>query len=143
MLNLQDFPKLIETNTIEVINAFTHENGDFNSLGIYCCPWSGWISYSFNKIRLLEETEFNCPDFEYVEFKFMNIPKWLEIYENNGQIKLINDSVVEVSKLNGDDEFNKIFFDFLIDLVSNSERFKKYRGKIFIQMLDSAYSKIL
>lgn len=42
--NITEIEKFIQ-NSIE---KFQMEKGNPNSIGIYCCPWAGWLITNFN-----------------------------------------------------------------------------------------------
>jgi hypothetical protein len=62
-INLDNDIKIIEDFIQNSIEKFKIENGNPNSIGIYCCPWAGWLTTNFNLDKTLKETENNCPDF--------------------------------------------------------------------------------
>ncbi|MGC1630511.1 MAG: hypothetical protein WA749_00215, partial [Gelidibacter sp.] len=66
MIDLNRNSEKIKEFVNSSIDRFQSENKKPNSIGIYCCPWSGWISINFNVNKKLSESDKNCPDFEYV-----------------------------------------------------------------------------
>ena len=78
MVILDNYLSEIESFVLNSIQKFTSENQQPSSIGIYCCPWAGWLTTNFNISTTLEETENNCPDFEFVEFGLLELDKWQE-----------------------------------------------------------------
>jgi len=78
MIILEDEQGLITNFITDSIEDFRTQKGKFNSVGIYCCPWAGWISTSFNIVKSISDTSYNCPDFEIVGFKFLELDRWSE-----------------------------------------------------------------
>ncbi|MES1182015.1 MAG: hypothetical protein ABUL44_04380, partial [Flavobacterium sp.] len=117
------------------------QNGNPNSVGIYCCPWSGWLTVNFNLRKSLENTNNNCPDFEFVEFDMLDFPEWRSEYESNDQTYQTGNTVIQFNHERGDDELNKIFFSYLLPLVTELKG--KIKCKILLQFLDSNYSMVL
>ena len=81
MVNLTRDTEKIKEFLKSSINRFQEEKDKPNSVGIYCCAWSGWITTNFNVNKNITETENNCPDFEFVEFDFFELPEWQNEYE--------------------------------------------------------------
>ena len=141
MINLDDNVKDIEKFIQNSIEKFCVKKGIPTSIGIYCCPSSGWISTNFNLTKTLLETENNCADFQYVEFDFFELSTWEEEYENKILVFKIEDNIIEHNHDNGDENLNEIIFNFLIPIIKN---LKKDRDSIYLlQMLDSEYVKVL
>ncbi|MCK8521468.1 hypothetical protein M0D21_07810 [Aquimarina sp. D1M17] len=123
------------------INRFIKENQIPKAIGIYCCPWSGWITTNFNITKKVEETSNNCPDFEFVEFDFLELAEWESEYEKdnpefklNGEIQYYNDDL-------GDESLNEFIFEYLKPIVY--ELTKNYDSDFLLQMLDSTKAEII
>ena len=72
----------------------------------------------------------------------IEIPDWGEEYEQeHPRIKINALTVKKHHHEDGDDEYNKIFFDYLRVLIKKNF-LPEYRGKIFLQMLDSCYEEV-
>lgn len=144
MIKLTDFSDKIINETRLIISKYLSEHKELNSVGIYSCPWSGWISLCFNKNKTIEDTGNNCPDFEFVEYGIIQIPEWEEEYNSEKiEIKKNNSKIFKLDlEKEGDDAFNKIFFDYL-KKIAKEELHLEYKGKILIQMLDSKYWEVV
>jgi len=142
MLNLDDYSNAIISEFIQSIDAFTQEHGNPKNIGIYSNPINGWISFCFNLNSSIEKTGMNCPDFEFVEYRLMEIEDWESEYNN--EIAEIKTNSTSTKKINieedGDDVYNKIFFEYLCKLISKNLN-QELKGKILVQMLDSEYLK--
>jgi hypothetical protein len=75
MIILEDEQEIIIDFITDSIKDFRTQQGKFNSIGIYCCPWAGWISTSFNVEKSIHDTSYNCPDFDIVGFKYLELEK--------------------------------------------------------------------
>jgi hypothetical protein len=141
MINLNKNIKQIEEFIQNSIEGFQMENGNPNSIGIYCCPWAGWLTTNFNLDKTLKETENNCPDFQFVEFDFLELPEWQEEYENDNPEFEINSQKVEHNHDFGDEKLNELIFSYLKPIIS---RLKDNNNSDFlIQMLDSNFTELV
>jgi hypothetical protein len=95
-------------------------------MGIYCCPWSGWITLNFNISYKFNKESYYCPDFEFVEYNMLEFKHWEKEYLASEGIW--TDDTLKVYHTNhdkGDDGLNKFFFDYLKDLiVTLNEKYK-------------------
>lgn len=119
------------------ILKFQSENNTPSSIGVYCCPWSGWISMHFNATKKLDETKNNCLDFEFVEFDFMEIPEWKNEYTTDNPEFKLNGSIHTHDPDFGDEAFNQLIFDYLKPIVTELK--ESYHSEILLQMLDSNF----
>ena len=141
MIDLDENKKGITEFINNSISRFQTEYGLPTSIGIYCCPWSGWITTNFNIKTKLTETENNCPDFDFVEYDYMEIPEWEDEYESENPEFKTSGLVKRVNHYLGDEVFNKIIFDYLKPIVAE---IKEQKDSIFlIQMLDSNFEIVL
>ena len=141
MIDLDENKKGITEFINNSISRFQTEYGLPTSIGIYCCPWSGWITTNFNIKTKLTETENNCPDFDFVEYDYMEIPEWEDEYESENPEFKTSGLVKRVNLDLGDEVFNKIIFDYLKPIVAE---IKEQKDSIFlIQMLDSNFEIVL
>ncbi|MEP2689234.1 MULTISPECIES: hypothetical protein [Maribacter] len=141
MIDLDENKKGITEFINNSISRFQTEYGLPTSIGIYCCPWSGWITTNFNIKTKLTETENNCPDFDFVEYDYMEIPEWEDEYESENPEFKTSGLVKRVNHDLGDEVFNKIIFDYLKPIVAE---IKEQKDLIFlIQMLDSNFEIVL
>lgn len=141
MVILDNYTSQIDGFILESVRKFKIEQGNPNSVGIYCCPWSGWLTTNFNVKKSLKETNHNCPDFEFVEFDLLDFPEWQEEYETNEPKYQLGDEVIQFNHEQGDEELNTIFFSFLLPIVTETRT--KIKKKILLQFLDSNCYKIL
>jgi hypothetical protein len=144
MIKIQDFSAKIKTELNTIIKNYNSEHKELNSIGIYSCPSSGWISLCFNKNKTIDDCGNNCPDFEFVEYGIIQIPEWEEEY-NLEKIE-IKENAFKTFRPNieeeGDDAYNQIFFEYL-KKIAKEELYSKYKNKILVQMLDSQYCEII
>lgn len=141
MIDLDENKKGITEFINNSISRFQTEYGLPTSIGIYCCPWSGWITTNFNIKTKLTETENNCPDFDFVEYDYMEMPEWEDEYESENPEFKTSGLVKRVNHDLGDEVFNKIIFDYLKSIVAE---IKEQKDLIFlIQMLDSNFEIVL
>jgi hypothetical protein len=140
-LDLSKFDTKIKEFVIETTNEFINEHGQIQTLGVYTCPRSGWISMNFNQMKDLVISEYNCPDFEFVEFKLLNIDDWETEYEKKEPTILeINGNILRLNKDFGDDEFNKPFFKWLLSILTTISS-QLSAIEIYLQFLDSKFDK--
>lgn len=113
MIKLNEYEKEIITFINQGKTEFITESNSIKTIGIYANPRGGWISLNFNKQINLDQTEMNCPDFEYVEYKMLELNDWEEECNNN-QIKISDHQkrIIEMDEDVRDDEFNEPFFNF-------------------------------
>ncbi len=141
MLFLDSYNDKIEKFILECIQNFKAQHGDPNSIGIYCCPWSGWLTTNFNITKSLEETKNNCPDFEFAEFDVLSFKEWQDEYERDNPEYQINNKILIPDTYEGDEGLNKIFFSYLLPILTNIKQ--KTSIKILVQFLDSNYYNII
>jgi hypothetical protein len=141
MITLEDSKEKITNFIIDSIEAFKIQNGKFTSIGVYCCPWMGWISMCFNVDKALSATGYNCPDFDVVEFKILGLDSWEEEYENGSPAYKLNDQTIELNIDSGDEVLNELVFKFLSNIILRIK--DTYNEHILLQMLDSKFLTIL
>ncbi|MDP9079672.1 MAG: hypothetical protein M3O71_19770 [Bacteroidota bacterium] len=121
---------------IEGLEKFVVEVGKPSIMGIYCCPWSGWITLNFNVTFSLEEQNYSCPDFEFVEFDIVEFQKWEEEYESDQGVWVDDSKNYEYNFDEGDEGLNSFFYSFLKNLIfSLNEKYKL--PSTIVQFLDS------
>ena len=138
MINLKENKKPLEEFISDNILKFKQENGTPKTIGIYSHPVYGWVSINFNKTKTLEETETNCPDFEFPEFDLIEFPEWEEKYfdESETVIKMENGETITLDEEGGDEDFKKPIFNFLKSTLTNITP-NNQESEFFVQMLDS------
>lgn len=134
-LKIPEIKEFLETS----IHRFQLENQMPNSIGIYSCPRAGWITTNFNIKRSLSDTENNCPDFEFVEFDFFELPEWEEEYEKDAPEFKLNNEIKYHDHDLGDEHFNELIFNFLKPIAIELK--ENYKTALLLQMLDSALSE--
>lgn len=140
MVNFNDSSELIENFIQSSINKFILEEGTPTSVGVYCCPWSGWITTHFNINRTLEETDNNCPDFEFVEYDIIDVYDWVNEYEKENPVFLMNGNKIFFQH-ESTDKFNGLVFSFLLPIV---KKIKDKNDMLFLlQMLDSEFVQVV
>ena len=140
MVILDNYQNQIENFILTSVDKFKSENGQPSSIGIYCCPWAGWVTTNFNLKKTIEETKNNCPDFEFVEFDFLELTKWQEEYETELPTYKISEIVIKHNHDSGDEKLNELFFDFFGPISINLKRL--IQAEILLRMLDSKYAKV-
>jgi len=137
MVELKNDIEKINQFIIAGLEKFTEEVSIPSVMGIYCCPWMGWISLNFNITHSLNEEDYYCPDFEFVEFDIIDFDNWQEEYESFERIFVDDRSETYHSNLgDSDEDLNSFFFPFLKNLIINlSERHKL--PSTILQFLDS------
>lgn len=123
------------------INRFQEENEQPNSIGVYCCPWAGWLTSNFNINRSIAETENNCPDFEFVDFDFLELAKWQDEYETDNPEYKLDGSVIRHNHDLGDESLNEFVFEYLKPIAVELK--KKYDFDFLLQMLDSNKAEMI
>jgi len=140
MIILEDEQEKIIDFITDSIETFKIQKGKFNSIGIYCCPWAGWISTSFNIVKSIPDTSYNCPDFEIVEFKLLELEKWSEEYEKETPTYIFEGKTTVFNFDLGDEAINEVFFKFLSSTILNLK--KDIKVNVLLQMLDSKFLKV-
>jgi hypothetical protein len=141
MINLNRNTKQIEEFIQNSIEKFQSENGIPTSIGIYCCPWAGWLTTNFNLDKKLNETEYNCPDFQFVEFDLLELSEWQEEYENEMPKFEIGGQTIEHNHDFSDEKLNELIFNYLKPII---KRLKEKENSVFLfQMLDSSFAEEL
>lgn len=116
-------------------------------VALYSCPWSGWVSLCVDSAPQLEQ---NCPDFEYVEIALYEAPDWASEYDSAEAPRVArpDGEVVEVDlETEGDEGFNRVFFEFICDLLTGPEAASVLQSlpgpdvRVGVQMLDSNLSR--
>ncbi len=138
MINLDTILNRIECEIENSILKFIEENGIPKTLGIYCCPWSGWLTTNFN----LSEDEQNCPDFEFADFNFIELPELEEEYQNDNPVFKIGDNLINLDiEALGDEAINEFIFNSLKPIATKIKENK--RLEVVLQMLDSQYVEMI
>ena len=135
--NTQEIKDFINSSIIR----FLKENEKPNSIGIYCCPWSGWLTTNFNISRNISETENNCPDFEFVEFDFLELSNWEDEYESDNPEYKLDGTIIQHDHDSGDEGLNQLIFEYLKPIMIESK--KKYDFDFLLQMLGSNYVEVI
>ena len=140
MIILEDEQGLITNFITDSIEDFRTQKGKFNSVGIYCCPWAGWISTSFNIVKSISDTSYNCPDFEIVGFKFLELDRWSEEQEKKTPTYIFEGKTTVFNFDLGDEAINEVFFKFLSSTIVNLKN--DIQVDVLLQMLDSKFFKV-
>lgn len=82
----------------------------------------------------------NCPDFEFVEFDFLELDGWQAEYEAENPTYKTKGMTVHKDHDSGDEELNELIFKYMepmvIKLKANNE------PDFLLQMLDSSFIKL-
>ena len=123
------------------ISRFLKEKSKPNSIGIFCCPWAGWITTNFNINRNIVETENNCPDFEFVAFDYLDLSDWQDEYETETPKFKLNGLIIQLDYDSGDEALNQSIFQYLKPLIVELK--SRYDFVFLLQMLDSAIVEVI
>lgn len=139
MLELKNDINNIQQFIIAGLEKFTSEVNGPSVMGVYCCPWSGWISLNFNISRSLNGEDYNCLDFEFVEFDIIEFNNWQEEYDSFEGVWVDENSKIYNFNLDdGDEGLNGFFYRFLKDLLINLNKEYKLPSTV-LQFLDSKF----
>ena len=141
MIILEDYNVNIHKFISEAVEDFKTLHGNPDSIGIYCCPWAGWISINFNLTKSIQEAHHNCPDFEFVEFAPLDLPEWQNEYESSDPNFRIGNTLISFEEENADEELNINFFSYLLPIMKEKKNI--YKCAILLQFLDSNCCKVL
>ena len=170
MINLEDARNPVEELIENALASFASEKSDVTwyTFALYACPWSGWIMTSFDTEAKSAQivAKFgkngpdwygedawgrfsnNCPDFQFHDWRDLELPHWQTEYEEAEPI--------HVRDLSGQDHFigdeneaiNGLAFDFLrtvlLDQLSSMKKspfFPAARHHFGVQLLDSEFSQ--
>ncbi|OCX51786.1 hypothetical protein BEL04_17390 [Mucilaginibacter sp. PPCGB 2223] len=142
IVNLLDYKEDIKNFILSTFDKFSEEQYRPYVMGIYSCPWSGWVSLHFNITK--DAPMDSCVDFEFVEYGFISFEEWEEntMIFGDSEWQDANGKLLLRKWGDGDEILNKLFFDFLKLIVSEIKQIK-ILPFVFIQMLDSAYSELI
>ncbi|MBP6387261.1 MAG: hypothetical protein KA327_11635 [Pseudarcicella sp.] len=136
MTHLDNILIRINSEIEKSIQKFVEENGIPKTLGIYCCPWAGWLTTNFN----LSKDEQNCPDFEFVEFDLIELPEIEEEHQNEKPIFKIGEILTTLNTNDfGDEAINEFIFNSLKSSAIKINEIKNI--EVVVQMLDSQYAE--
>lgn len=171
MINLYGEKELVVKFICESINQFAEENPAevVSTIGIYLCPWAGWMITSFNDKNSSDEFvnqckqnnsncygkdsigEYcdNCPDFKFSVYTDLNCENWKEECEKHGTIKVKTEllkNVIADCELNGDEAINEVFFRFFNSLIFDDSILESLNSiqvssdfRMGVQLLDSEF----
>jgi hypothetical protein len=140
-LDLNSHKSKIEKFILKATNDFKIQHKGIKSIGIYTSPINGWISMNFNLTENLGSTDYNCPDFEFVEYDLLSLKSWELEYESKNPTVINTRGELIILKGNfSDEEFNKIFFEFLKTIIETISE-KLNGNEIYLQILDSKFEK--
>ena len=123
------------------ISRFEAENGKPLLVGIYCCPWAGWITTNFNLTKEIIDTNHYCPDFEYVEYDILELPEWVNEYETDFPEFALNGDLIKHDHDLGDENLNRLMFHFLKSIMVKLK--SNYEAPFILQMVDSEMIEVL
>ena len=141
MTNLDTLETKIEEFIQNSIRNFKTENNSPSSIGIYCCPWAGWLTVNFNINKTISDTSNNCPDFEFVAFDFLELPELSDENEKETSIFLLKNKDITINKDLGDEGLNEVLFEFLNPIATRIKN--KNNLETLIQMLDSTFVEMI
>lgn len=138
MLNLNSSESVIKDFIVQAIDQFKSEEGEPSQIGIYCCPWIGWITINFN---LKVEDSRSTPDFNFVEFDIIDFEDWQQEYEAEEAKYMLGDKLIEHNSDLGDERLNELFFRFLQPIVKELQL--RYKLPFLLQLLGSAQLELI
>jgi hypothetical protein len=143
MISLVDYNKKVSDFFIDEFHRFQKQYLNPSSMGIYCNPKGGWISFHFNVNKSLSETSNNCLDFEFVEFAMLDMPEWKTEYEtDHPSWKGLYDEIYRYNSRQGDEGVNSLFFNYLKRMYKLVQEKAKIPNTL-IQILDSIYKEVM
>jgi hypothetical protein len=168
MINLEDARNPVRELIESSLASFASGKSDvtWSTFALYACPWAGWITANFDTVAnsagivarfsvngpdWYGEDEWgrfnnNCPDFEFREWRGLDLADWQSEYEEAEPI--------HVRDLSGQDHFigseneaiNGLAFHFLRTVLSDklssmkgSSLFPGVRHRFGVQLLDSRF----
>lgn len=141
MKNLNEDIPLIERFASNTIEKFIEAHGMPSSIGFYCCPWCSWLTINFNLDSTLGKANFNCPDFQFLDFGILDFPEWEEEYNKEYPIFMVDNIEIMCNHYLGDENLNELIFNFLQPIVSRLK--DKYKASFLLQLLDSGLATVL
>jgi len=97
-----------------------HPTSTPTTIGLYCSPVNGWVSLCFDVSKDLGYPSMRCPDFAYPEFALLEFPEWRDNYESESpMIKRHDSKIIRFKHEEGDEVFNRPFFDFLMRMIND------------------------
>jgi len=137
MVDLRNDTEKIEKFIVAGLEKFSEEVQNPVMMGVYSCPWASWISLNFKITYSLDGRSYYCPDFDFVEYDFMEFKNWEEEYHGAEGTWIINDSnVYNSTHDDGSERLNKFFFGYLKDVLIGLNNKHKLPSTL-LQMLDS------
>lgn len=170
MINLEDARNPVKELIENALSSFACEQSGVTwcTFALYACPWSGWITTSFDTAAKSDQilAKFgkngpdwygedawgrfnnNCPDFQFPDWRGLELPHWQTEYEEAEPI--------HVRDLSGQDHFigdeneaiNGLAFDFLrtvlldqLRSMNKSRLFPSARHRFGVQLLDSEFAQ--
>lgn len=140
MINLDNYAQSIKDFIHSSMASFSDKKGQPASIGIYCCPWAGWLTTNFNINKTIEDTGNNCPDFEFVAFDSMDLGDWQIEYEKDEPLFQAAGEIPEYNQDMGDERLNEIVFAYLQPIARGIKH--EHPLPLLLQMLDSNYYKV-
>lgn len=150
VLDLRKAGPRIEAFLVEGIGAFASDHPDtpVRQIGVYSCPWAGWIALCFDSAR---QDSLSCPDMAYFEEAVLDQPRWRTLYEDEDRFTVIGQdsshSIYDVDDT-GDEGLNGPVFHLLCAVARGAAfqaaatELAKGQVQIGVQMLDSAYEAL-
>jgi hypothetical protein len=137
MINLKSDFEVIQAFILDGVSHFINEKGQPESIGVYSSPNNGWVSLNFNLDSSIEATGYNCPDFEFVEYSFLEFGSWEREYHSDTiEIITVSGSKYVLPEIFEDEAFKKPFFDAFVESVKQiSPQLKP--SELLVQILDS------
>jgi hypothetical protein len=149
MIDLREHEQPILSFLQQSLTTFREANPDVRvgHTGLYCCPWSGWVSLCINPTA---EAEPNCPDFEFVEVALYEAPAWASEYEEAEPLVVTTLAGIPLEvavEVEGDEALNRIFYEFLRQLLRGAQAVEALRKvvagptRVGVQLLDSEFNE--
>jgi hypothetical protein len=122
MVDLSKQSDAVEKWMDENIQRFLAEHPELSptSIALYSSPANGWISLCLDIFENPDSLRTSCPDYTHTEFALFECPTWSDEYESDSPIIKRHDSaVVRFKHEQGDEIFNRPFFDFLMRVIND------------------------
>jgi len=150
LIDLSQYPGRIKPFLNDALRRFAREHPDVcvNCVALYACPWAGWISLYLDTPAHAEQfvrnwrhrgpTWYgvdaagafcnNCPDFAFVEYALLEFEEWIEASDAPDPLRLrgADGFDIPVDPAEGDQAFNRPFFDMLVGLMEELPALPSY-----------------
>ena len=168
MINIENTRQPLQELIKNSLRSFAAERPDvtWSTFALYSCPMVGWIMTCFNteakSAQIVAEFEKNgpdwygedqlgrfcnnCPDFEFFEWRTLDVPHWRSEYEETEPLLIrdLNGREYLIREEDGDEAINEVVFEFLrtvflaeLEAMKSSPYRLSGQRRFGVQLLDS------